>query len=184
MIDYNDLYDLLRKEKYSDSLQSLPKNFLEDFGDFINTLKDEDTVEGDILFSEAKNKKQLENSIALFRELVLKRKKKLLNLAFVAIETGLMKRDFETMLSFEKILFEKFLKAFEEGDKELTGIIQVRKSKEPQKYKMIYFEEEVEQFVDMNGNILGPFKLGSLANIESDSAEILVDGGKAKYVDE
>ena len=31
MISYNDIYEILRKEKYSEVLQQLPKNFIEDF---------------------------------------------------------------------------------------------------------------------------------------------------------
>ena len=45
--------------------------------------------------------------IAIFKELGLRRKKKLLELAFVSAETGISKRDFENLMPFEKETFER-----------------------------------------------------------------------------
>ena len=108
MLTYNDLYETLRKEKFSEGLQAMPKNILAEFTEYINDKKQQSNAGGDF-FADAiiKTKKQLENSIALFRELMLRRKKKILNLVFVAAETGIMKRDYENMLAFERELFEK-----------------------------------------------------------------------------
>ena len=122
MMGYNDLYELLRKEKFSETLQILPKNFLEDFCEYIGERKGEsNNEEGLFADSVAKSKKQFENSISIFKELMLRRKKKLLNLVFVAAETGIMKRDYDTMFDFEKKVFDNFVRAFEEGDKELSA---------------------------------------------------------------
>ncbi len=113
MISYNELYELVRKEKFSDGLQVLPKNFIEGFSEYIAVTKEQgNTDDGLFADSIAKSKKQFENSIALFKELMLRRKKKLLNLVFVAAETGIMKRDYENMLGFERELFDKFVRAF------------------------------------------------------------------------
>ena len=54
-----------------------------------------------------KTKKQLENAVSIFKELLLRRRKKLLTLVFVAAETGISKRDFENMLAVEKECFEE-----------------------------------------------------------------------------
>ena len=94
MITYNDIYEALRKERYSEQLQPLLKDFIKEVASYI---KDREQLVGrdNDLFSEElqKNKKQLENSIAIFKELILRRKKKLLDLAFVSAETGISKRD-------------------------------------------------------------------------------------------
>jgi len=42
----------------------------------------------------------------------------------------------------------------------------------------------VDEFVDMNGEGVGPFTSGELVNLSSQVAEVLVEGGKAGYVDE
>jgi len=184
MITYNDLYETLKKEKYSEVLQILPKNFLQDIGEFLHDKKDESSKEGD-MFEESllKSKKQLENSIALFKELILRRKKKLLNLVFMATETGIMKKDYENMLHFERDIFDSLIKAFEEGDKSLQAIIQGRTG-EKNKQALIIFSQDVDQFVDMSGKVVGPFVSGELAHLDNGICEILVSGGKAKRVDE
>jgi DNA replication initiation complex subunit (GINS family) len=186
MITYNDLYETLRKEKYNENLQLLSKSFISEVADFLNERKEESLRESDLFVDlTAKAKKQLENSIALFRELMLRRKKKLLNLVFVAAETGVMKRDYENMLPFERELFERFVKAFEENDKEISKLLNAKKAGDgAKKQRMIIFNQNVEQFVDLNGALTGPFASGELANLDSEVADILVSGGKAGYVDE
>lgn len=185
MITYNDLYELLRKEKFNETLQALPKNFLIDISEYLNEKREQSAMESNLFVdSVAKTKKQLENSVAIFKELMLRRKKKLLNLVFVAAETGIMKRDYENMLALERDLFEKMVKSFEESERELSAVFIQKRIDEAKKYRMIIFNQDVEQFVDMGGNPTGPFASGELANLEKEVAEILVSGGKANFVDE
>lgn len=182
MLGYNDLCEILRKEKYSENLQPLPANFVKEYSDFLINMKGV-TKEGDLFAGSVDaSRKQLENSIALFRELLMRRKKKLLNLVFVAAETGIMKRDYENMLAFEREVFERVAKAFEEGDKELGKML--GKESKNASNRMIIFNQGVEQFVDMFGNVVGPFASGELANLDAGVCEILVSGGKANFVDE
>jgi len=184
-MDYNELYEVLRKEKYVENLQQLPKGFVDEVSNFLNDLKEQTLKEGDLFNDSAfKVKKQFENSISIFKELILRRKKKLLSLVFVAAETGIMKRDYENMLFFEKEIFDKLVKAFEEGDMELSKLMAGRKETQIDINKLIMFSQDVEQFVDMNGEIIGPFVSGQLANLKSEVSEILVSGGKARFVDE
>lgn len=185
MISYNDLYEILRKEKYSEVLQTLPNGFLKDYAEYLASVKETAAKEeGSLMDSLGKSKKQLENSISLFRELILRRKKKLLNLVFVAAETGIMKRDYENMMQSERDVFEKLVKAFEDSDKEISAVVAGKINKEAQKHRMIMFNQPVEQFVDMLGNTVGPFSAGELANLESEVSQILVTSGKAGFVDE
>ena len=97
-----------------------------------------------------------------------------------------MKRDYENMLFFEKDVFDKLVKAFEEGDKELSKTMSGKKDgdNEKDKKKLVLFSQGVEQFVDMFGNLVGPFSSGELANLDSKVSEILVQNGKARFVDE
>lgn len=185
MIGYNDLYEILRKEKYSEQLQNLPKKFIEEFKEYLEENKPSESQGGD-LFSDsiAKSKKQLENAISIFRELMLKRKRKILNLVFVAAETGIMKRDYENMLPVEKEVFEELVKVFEQGDKEISKILSGEKAQKKETHRMIIFKEDIDPFVDHTGNTIGPFKSGQLANLEAEVAQIFIKGGKAKIVDE
>ncbi|MDO8508984.1 MAG: hypothetical protein Q7S27_04845 [Nanoarchaeota archaeon] len=184
MLTYNDLYELLRKEKYSETLQQIDRNFLTDFSEYLKKLREETKGESD-LFSNgaADSKKQLENSIALFKGIILRRKKKLLQLVFVAAETGIMKRDYENMFDFEKKIFDNLVKALEEGDKELSLIMNGRQDSKLE-FKMIIFNENIDSFADMEGNLIGPFIKGDLVNLDSKVCDVLVSGKKASYVDE
>lgn len=96
-----------------------------------------------------------------------------------------MKRDYENMLDFEKESFEKFVKAFEDADKELYKTINAsNKGINQDKNKMVLFNNDIEQFVDMTGSILGPFKSGELANLDAKVSDLLVSSGRAEFVDE
>jgi len=185
MLSYNDLYELLRKEKYAESLQTIPSSFLEEYSEYLVNVK-EMSLKGGDLFSDSvdRSKKQLENSIAIFKEIILRRKKKVLGLVFIAAETGIMKRDYENMLPFEREIFDKLVKAVEEGDKELEKLLRGKAEKEAKKNRLIMFKQNAEQFVDMFGNVVGPFASGEVANLDAAVSEILVSSGKAEFVDE
>ena len=184
MLTYNDFYEFLRKEKYSETLQNLPKSFIEEFKQFLHEKKETTSASSD-LFSDAvlKSKKQLENAISIFKEITLRRKKKILELAFIATETGIMKRDFENMLDVEREVFEKLVKSFEEEDKEISRILNGQE-KQQSKTKIIILSQDVQEFIDQTGNPIGPFKKGSMINLNKEIASILVTEGKANFVDE
>jgi DNA replication initiation complex subunit (GINS family) len=187
MITYNDIYEALRKERYSEQLQPLIKDFVKEVAGY---LKDREQLvnSNKDLFSEdlQKNKKQLENAVAIFKELILRRKKKLLDLAFVSAETGISKRDFENMISSEKETFEKIMKAINEGDKTVEKVLNGAQEDgdSRQKNKLIIFKQDTEEFLDLEGNKLGPFKKGDIVNIPQEIANILIVDNKADPVDE
>src|SRR3989338_1095829 len=134
MITYNDLYEAARKERYSDQLQQLPKNFILEIAEYLKEKK-ELVSKDDDLFSDmiAKTKKQLENATTLFKELMTRRRKKILDLVLIAAETGISKQDFDNMLSFEKSLFEELMKNIEGSDKSLSKIPNGKKAKTSKK---------------------------------------------------
>lgn len=187
MITYNDLYEYLRKERYSEQLQVLPKNLMEDISSYFEDKKVNE-AKGIDLFSDAdlKSKKQFENAISLFKELMLRRRKKILSLAFVAAETGISKRDFENMLDFERDLFEKIVSGMEQAEKSITSFLNgggAGKAKESRN-RMIVFKEDVDEFLGLEGESLGPFKKGELANLPIEIVNILESGSKVELVDE
>lgn len=178
MIRYEDLYEFVRKEKNSDVLQRLPSDFVKLFSEFIHEHKRAITRNGDFFSDEiVREKKQYENSMTLFKELILRRKKKILNLVFIANETGLMKKDFEDMLPFEKDLFESLLSSVHSMDKLVSALLLNGASAVQD--TSILVTEDVEPFIGMNGESLGPFKKGDSVTVDKRIAEILVGGQKA-----
>jgi len=180
MITFNDIYEASRKERYSDQLQPLSKNFIPEIASYLKE-KQQLTLKSDDIFSDAitKTKKQLENATTLFKELMVRRRKKILNLVLIASETGISKQDFENMLVFEKELFEEIMKNIEFSDKQIGELLNGRREKESQN-QLVLFLEDVGDLVDMNGERVGPFDKGQIANIPRGIAEILIEDGKVE----
>ena len=184
MITYNELYDALRKERYSEQLQFIPKKFVTEVAIYLKDKKEIANKENDD-FSDTilKTKKQFENSIAIFKELMLRRKKKILELAFVAAETGISKRDFENMLAVEKDCFDEIMRGLEKADKKVSKVLKGAEEEEGKPMnKMIVFLKDADEFLDLEGKKLGPFKKGDVANLSEEIANILIVDKKAELI--
>ena len=183
MITYNDIYEAARKERYSEQLQQLPKNFVNEVSDYLREKREIASKEDDV-FSDVtvKTKKQLENAIAFFKELIRRRKEKILKLVLIAAETGISKQDFENMLPFEKTLFEDLMKDIDVSEKRLNDIL--NGNKEESKNELVVFKEFVEEFMGLAGEKMGSYEKGQIVNIPKEIAKILVDSGKAEVVGE
>ena len=184
MLTFSDIYEAMRKEKYSENLQMLPKKFLLEASDYFRDKKEFLNKEDD-LFSDIaiKNKKKLDNAVSSFRDLLRIRKKKILNLAFVASQVGISKKDFENLLSFEKDLFEELVKSLERAEKnqsaDMSGSV-----KDEKRHKLVRFLEEVSAFLGFDGSDIGPFSKGEVANLESEIVNILEKDKKVEILEE
>lgn len=174
----------MRKEKYSENLQMLPKKFLVEVEEYFREKKDFLAKESDLFSDMAiKNKKKLENAFSSFRDLFRIRKKKILNLAFVASEVGISKKDFENLLAFEKELFEEVVKSLERAEKNQTADMS-GSQKDERKHRLVRFLEDVSEFLDFNGNDVGPFEKGEISNLESEIVEILEKDKRVEVIDD
>ncbi|MCH7850952.1 MAG: hypothetical protein IH845_04890 [Nanoarchaeota archaeon] len=173
MITFSDIYEAMRKEKYSEQLQDLPQKFLQESSEYFREKKEFLNKEDDLFSDMAlRNKKKLDNALASFRDLLLIRKKKILNLAFVASEVGIGKKDFENLLSFEKDLFEEIVKSLERAEKNLAADMNGA-SKNERKHNLVRFLEDVPEFLNFDGEAIGPFSKGEISNLEREIVEIL-----------
>jgi len=186
MITFNNIYEASRKERYSDKLEKLSENFISDVAEYLKEKREMSSKkEDDFSVVIDKTKKQLENAITLFKELMNRRRKKILSLVLIASETGISKRDFDNMLDFEKELFEGLMKSVDFSDKKISGVLNGKNGvdKEDSSLKII-FKENVEEFVNLDGKIIGPFEKGNTTSIPEAIARILIEGGKAEELDE
>jgi len=184
MITYQDIYEAAKKERYSENLQPISKSFVKEVAKYLKEKREVAAREEDS-FSDVllKTKKQLENAITLFQELLRRRRKKILNLVLIASETGISKQDFDNMLLIEKELFEDLMKCIDKSDKGLSGLLNGDKVNEEQKNSLVVFNEELSAFTEPSGETLGPYIQGQIANISKNVASILVEDGKAEYVE-
>lgn len=181
MISYQEIYDLLRKEKYNESLQALPNHFLKELSLYLNEKKTIVDKDQKGLFSDTQkvSRKQFENAISIVNELLSIREKKVLNLAFTAAKTGLSKKDTENLLRHEKELFESVVKKLEDNQNSLSLILEGKDEEKDLKNVLIRFKQEVPKFFDLEGKEIGPFNSGDIANLQKEIADILINDEKA-----
>ena len=115
--------------------------------------------------------------MVLFKELILRRKKKILNLVFLANETSVLKKDFENMLPFEKDLFDSLLSSVEQTDK-LISMLLINEASGRNEVSLL-ITDDIETFVSMDGESVGPFKKGQSVLLDKRVADILISGQKA-----
>jgi hypothetical protein len=183
MITFNDIYEALRKEKYSENLQILPKKFLQEVEEYFSEKRDFLSKEEDMFSDIAiKNKKKLENAIVSFKDLLRLRKRKILNLAFVASEVGISKKDFENLLAFEKELFEEVVKVLEKAEAEKEAEMSGGGGGDS-KHRLVRFLSDVPEFLNFEGEEVGPFEKGEIANLESEVVDILKQDKRVELID-
>ena len=183
MITYNDIYESARKEKSYEQLQFLPKNFVTEVSKYFQEKKQLLAEEKDG-FSETflKTKKQLENAMTFFKEVIVRRRKKILNLVLIAAETGISKQDFENMFNFEKELFEDLIQCLKISDGKLGEILKGDEILGVQLNEMIIFKEDVLNFAGLDAEAMGPFEKGQIANLPKEITKILIESEKAERV--
>lgn len=186
MVTYPEIFEILRKEKYSDKLQALGKNFLSDVAFYLKEKKallERERKERPEFFNETleRTKKQLENAKAMLRELFMLREKKILELSLIASKTGISKTEMKSMLESEKELFESVLQKIKDVDEKILLIIEGIKKIEDDNV-LIKFKSLIPKFVDLSGNELGPFKESDVANLPKKIAETLIKNKMAEIV--
>lgn len=184
MITYKDIYEAAKKERYSENLQPISKSFVKEVAVYIrdkkNAANNEETTFSDVLI---KTKKQLENAITLFQELLRRRRKKILNLVLIASETGISRQDFENMLLVEKELFEDLMKGVDKSDKKLQEILRGEEENQEEKKVLVCFLENVEEFMSSDGAKYGPYEVGQFVNFPKQIAKIFLDDGVAESME-
>ena len=184
MITYQEIYDLLRKEKYSDSLVKLPSNLFNEVGLY---LKEKKTLveKKDNLFSETikSTRKQLDNAISIIKELISIREKKVLNLAFMAAMTGINKKDTTNLLKHEEDLFETVTKKLEQNQEKIKETFEGRDAEQDNLNRLVRFKKDVLSVLDPSNNKIGPFHEDDVANLPKEIVQILIDDNKVEPIE-
>ena len=109
-ITYETLFDLLRREKNREELQSLDKDFYEQVLAYLKEKKEALTKKGDELFVSAEREKlkiQFQNIRRIIKELYERREKKIINMALNKARTGSDVIDTSALLPSEKKFFDE-----------------------------------------------------------------------------
>jgi DNA replication initiation complex subunit (GINS family) len=107
-INYETLFDLLRREKNREELQTMDKDFYEQVLAYLKEKKDSLSKKEDELFASAEREKlkiQFQNIRRIIKELYEKREKKIINMATSRARTGSDVMDTSALLPSEKDFF-------------------------------------------------------------------------------
>ena len=77
---------------------------------------------------------------------------------------------------------ENVQKQIDLSDKKLNELLSGGEDDTLHRNNLILFLKDVEEFVGLDGEGIGPFESGQMANIPKEIAKILVEDKKAEYV--
>jgi len=186
---YEDLYELLRAEKYSTDLQSLNSEQLGKIKQYLDAkrtilLKDKGSD-----FDRAKRDKlrtELENARRAMKDLYEKREKKIINRAMFTARMAFKMRDTTNMLPSEQELYDRLVDVLKFGwasfFKELNraGVNSTEEPKllkEPSK-RLLKFNEAIPELMDSELKKYGPFEANQVASLPDELAELLIQQKK------
>jgi DNA replication initiation complex subunit (GINS family) len=129
-INYETLFDLLRREKNREELQNLDKDFYEQVLAYLKEKKDSLSKKDDELFASAEKEKlkiQFQNIRRIIKELYERREKKVINMAMSRARTGSDVIDTSNLLPSEKEYFDDQVRLFVQyKDKVLDRILNLK----------------------------------------------------------
>ena len=87
------------------------------------------------------------------------------------------------MLAIEKELFEELMSCMDISDKKLNEVLNGNSAEFPKTNEMVVFLENVEEFLGLEGEKMGPYSKGEIVNLPKEIAKILSEGSKAEIID-
>jgi len=173
-VRYAELRDVFREEEEKESLVRIPNNFYLQVRDYLSKMeiyiKSKDICE----LEEDLNWKEWVNARATLKNLVLLRKKKIIDCAIRKIEV-------KNMTDEERELYEKVKKAAEEFDKKVFEENGKKVEEKAEEKIKIVIKRSLPAYKKENGKSYGPFEVGDIADVDKEEAEELVKAGFATY---
>ena len=184
---YEDIYELLRQEKYSTDLQKLNPEILRQIHGYLETKKKMlEKQQEDSEFSDKekceKLKLELENADRALRELYEKRERKTINRALFSSRVDFKLKDSSNMLGYEEKLYN-----------ELITLLRASFNNFQNSYNHLEFKKEVKKTngtkIECKENIpkvkcsdlkeYGPFKEKEVVDVPLELAKVLIKQNKA-----
>lgn len=183
-MSYQELYNLWRKEKESDELQSMPKSYFLKISQLIKDIIEEGRMLDKNSEKSAILKKEKENVVRMAKDLVTIRFYKMLSYIErdESIQINGLTHEEETIYAgfrFVNENFNKMLKQILNGQKpqikKIDGV-------EPKRI-LVRFLQAIPSIVGSDMKIYGPFKAEDITTLPPENAQILIKNGLAIEVD-
>ncbi|QQG39109.1 MAG: hypothetical protein HYS32_01480 [Candidatus Woesearchaeota archaeon] len=200
LINYETIYESLRREKFRKELQLLDKDFIKNV---VKYLKEKEEIiisqkqKGGTFSKEVeKTENELLNTKKMIKELYEKRESKIMNLALISSRGSQSAEDIKVMLEEEKSLYESLIEPLNSHKKKLldnllNGFNSSKEADKPEDIKidekegkksLIRFLQPIPKFVAEDLNIYGPFDEEDIGFIPEKSAEVLITKNKAEEI--
>jgi len=196
-ITYEVLFDVLRREKENNELQSLDDTFYDDVADYIS--KKRQSVDGAASsydgLDDEKDKIQLRNILRTVEEIYNIRERKVIGLARRKARATKNLIDTTKLLPEERPLFDEAVDILE-GQRhdvldELKGSFDREQPSESsstaedadEETVAVEIQRQLPKFLGTDKNVYGPFEEGQEVDLPESVAELLVKKGRAERVD-
>jgi len=198
VITYETLYELLRKEKYNQTLQELDKDL---FKNVITYLEEKERLitqsPKDSTFSKeiSNTRKQVENAKKLIKELYERRENKIIQFAVLSSRSGTKENcpllpeeekfyaDIVTVFSkYRKDILENILKMKHPLIKEPEPPKTIKTEEKQPLNKLIRFIQPTPQFVTPDLQIYGPFEKEDVSHLPEKIANTLIKKKRAEEI--
>ena len=203
MITYENLYDILRKEKHNAELQEIDEKFYDKILKYIEEKKEilESQQKKESIFTTIevqKTRKQLDNIFKIIKELYEKRENKIIHLALMNSKTGQEALDKSTMLGEEKNFYNLLKEHLDHSRNKLLSNLINGKGKKPEeieepkhlktddgpkKTKRVKALEPIQSFVGTDLETHGPFEKGDVASLPTEIVNLLVGKKKVEEIE-
>lgn len=197
IITYENLYEILRREKYRTELQKIDETFYQDVVKYLQekTAILESQSKKDNIFASTeleKTQTQLKNVLKILKELYEKRENKILQFALFCSRSK-NAQDTSTMLPEEYALYSQIKETLDNyRDGILINLLQNKmpsvqleqpkalKGEEKTDSLSIQILKDIPEFVGPDLSVYGPFKIGEKQQIPKIIAQMLIDTEQAK----
>jgi len=197
IITYENLYEILRREKYKTELQKIDKTFYRDVVKYLNEKEAilESQSKKDSIFASTeveKTRTQLKNLRKILKELYEKRENKIIQASLFASRSN-MAQDTSMMLPEELAFYNELSNTFTTyKDNILIKLLQnklpniklpeQKDLKTPDKPDTLSIKivQDIPEFVGPDMEAYGPFETGEIIHINPQIAEILVNNKQAE----
>lgn len=185
---YEDIYELLRSEKFASDLEEIKPEDLARIKIYLQSKREllkKQANSTDILSSQRKIKiqQEIDNAVRVLKDLYEVRERKIINRALYSVRTGSQFKDTTNMLKNEIKLYENLLKVLKNQKQEFFKLIENSSDKEEETAKhkgqkeirkiRVKFLEACPAVFGEDLEKYGPFKEGDEADIPEQLCSIL-----------
>ena len=187
-LNYETLYEILRREKIKPELQKLDKSFYQNVENYVKEkidLLDSQKQKSSIFAQKEieKTEKQLENIKKIIKELYEKREQKIMQLAIAFAKTTNL-QDTPEILPEEKLIFDSVMNILKKARERIINnkLEKPKVIKMEDETKLVRFIHAVPKFIGDDMNEYGPFEEEYVALLPSKVAELLIKNNRAELL--